>query len=54
MHLTNGAGRPGEIHRVLITHAGDYDLVGDLSRGVADPAAADVLAFLVKELGVQR
>jgi ribosomal protein S12 methylthiotransferase len=37
VHLINGAARPGEIHRVKITHAADYDLVGDLSLGKDDP-----------------
>lgn len=31
--LTNGTARPGDLRTVLVTHAGDYDLVADLSRG---------------------
>ena len=37
VHLINGTAQPGEIHRVKITHAADYDLVGDLSLGQDDP-----------------
>lgn len=37
VHLTNGTAQPGELRRVLITHAGDYDLVGDLSCGRDNP-----------------
>jgi ribosomal protein S12 methylthiotransferase len=37
VHLINGTANPGEIHRVKITHAADYDLVGDLSLGQDDP-----------------
>lgn len=37
VHLINGSAKPGEIHRVKITHAADYDLVGDLSLGQDDP-----------------
>lgn len=37
VHLTNGAAQPGELHKALITHAGDYDLVGDLSLGSDNP-----------------
>ena len=37
VHLTNGAAQVGELRRVLITHAGDYDLVGDLSCGHDNP-----------------
>jgi len=37
VHLTNGTATPGELRRVLITHAGDYDLVGDLSCGDDNP-----------------
>jgi ribosomal protein S12 methylthiotransferase len=37
VHLINGSAQPGEIHRVKITHAADYDLVGDLSLGQDDP-----------------
>jgi ribosomal protein S12 methylthiotransferase len=37
VHLINGSGQPGEIHRVRITHSADYDLVGDLSLGMDDP-----------------
>lgn len=40
VHLTNGSAQAGEIRRVLITHAGAYDLVGDLSRGEEDPQTA--------------
>jgi ribosomal protein S12 methylthiotransferase len=39
VHLINGTASPGEIHRVRITHAADYDLVGDLSLGQDDPLA---------------
>lgn len=41
VHLTNGAAQPGDIRRALITHAGDYDLVGDLSCGAEDPKTAE-------------
>lgn len=37
VHLINGTAQPGEIHSVRITHAADYDLVGDLSLGQDDP-----------------
>lgn len=37
VHLINGTGQIGEIHRVRITHSADYDLVGDLSLGHDDP-----------------
>jgi ribosomal protein S12 methylthiotransferase len=37
VHLINGTAQRGEIHRVKITHAADYDLVGDLSLGQDDP-----------------
>ncbi len=37
VHLINGAASPGDIRRVKITHAADYDLVGDLSLGQDDP-----------------
>ena len=37
VHLVNGTTRPGELRKVLITHAGDYDLVGDLSCGTDSP-----------------
>jgi ribosomal protein S12 methylthiotransferase len=37
VHLINGSGQSGEIHRVRITHSADYDLVGDLSLGMDDP-----------------
>lgn len=37
VHLVNGSGKPGEIRRAMITHAADYDLVGDLSLGRDDP-----------------
>ncbi|HKU42897.1 MAG TPA: 30S ribosomal protein S12 methylthiotransferase RimO [Polyangiales bacterium] len=37
VHLINGTAQPGEIRRVKITHAADYDLVGDLSLGQDDP-----------------
>lgn len=40
VHLTNGTAQPGELRRALITHAGDYDLVGDLSCGGEDPQTA--------------
>jgi ribosomal protein S12 methylthiotransferase len=39
VHLINGAAQPGEIRRVKITHAADYDLVGDLSLGQDTPFA---------------
>lgn len=50
VHLTNGAAQPGELRRVLITHAGDYDLVGDLSCGQdnPDPKAAKKRRLTVK------
>jgi ribosomal protein S12 methylthiotransferase len=41
VHLINGSAQPGEIHKVLITHSADYDLVGDLSRGQDDPLRPD-------------
>lgn len=37
VHLINGEAQPGDIRRVKITHAADYDLVGDLSLGEDDP-----------------
>jgi ribosomal protein S12 methylthiotransferase len=37
VHLINGTAAPGEICRVRVTHAADYDLVGDLSLGQDDP-----------------
>jgi ribosomal protein S12 methylthiotransferase len=37
VHLINGTGQTGEIHRVRITHSADYDLVGDMSLGQDDP-----------------
>jgi ribosomal protein S12 methylthiotransferase len=37
VHLINGSGQPGEIHKVRITHSAEYDLVGDLSLGQDDP-----------------
>ncbi|HKP64049.1 MAG TPA: 30S ribosomal protein S12 methylthiotransferase RimO [Polyangiales bacterium] len=40
VHLINGAAQPGEIRRVKITHAADYDLVGDLSLGLDAPIEA--------------
>jgi ribosomal protein S12 methylthiotransferase len=43
VHLINGSAQPGEIHKVLITHSADYDLVGDLSRGQDDPLRPDGL-----------
>jgi ribosomal protein S12 methylthiotransferase len=44
VHLINGTGQAGEIHRARITHSADYDLVGDLSCGLdaetGEPAKA--------------
>ena len=37
VHLTNGTAQRGDLKRALITHAGDYDLVGDLSCGRDNP-----------------
>jgi ribosomal protein S12 methylthiotransferase len=37
VYLSNGEARPGEMRRVRITHASDWDLVGDLL-GEATPA----------------
>ncbi len=37
VHLINGSAQPGEIRKARITHAADYDLVGDLSLGTDDP-----------------
>jgi ribosomal protein S12 methylthiotransferase len=37
VHLINGSAQVGEIRRVRVTHAADYDLVGDLSLGEDDP-----------------
>ncbi|HEX7479626.1 MAG TPA: 30S ribosomal protein S12 methylthiotransferase RimO [Polyangiales bacterium] len=37
VHLVNGSPKPGEIRKARITHAADYDLVGDLSLGTDDP-----------------
>jgi ribosomal protein S12 methylthiotransferase len=37
VHLLNGTAERGEIRKALITHAADYDLVGDLSCGTDDP-----------------
>jgi len=37
VHLINGTGQAGEIHRVRITHSAEYDLVGDLSLGHDSP-----------------
>jgi ribosomal protein S12 methylthiotransferase len=48
VHLINGAARPGEIHRVKITHAADYDLVGDLSLGKDDPLRPSAAARVAK------
>jgi ribosomal protein S12 methylthiotransferase len=41
VHLINGTAEVGDIRRVRITHAADYDLVGDLSLGEDDPLRPD-------------
>ena len=38
VYLSGGVARPGEIRRVLITQASDYDLVGDLIDGAGEAA----------------
>lgn len=35
--LTNGTAKPGQLRHALVTDAGDYDLVADLSRGHDSP-----------------
>jgi ribosomal protein S12 methylthiotransferase len=45
VHLINGTAQAGELRRVRVTHAADYDLVGDLSLGQDDPLAPPRLAL---------
>jgi ribosomal protein S12 methylthiotransferase len=40
VYLSGGEARAGEIRRVVITQASDYDLVGELCDADADPAVA--------------
>jgi ribosomal protein S12 methylthiotransferase len=40
VYLSGGTARPGEIRRVRITQASDYDLVGELDGGEASELAA--------------
>jgi ribosomal protein S12 methylthiotransferase len=52
VYLANGTGRPGEIRRVLVTDAADYDLMADFIDGPfgrdAPPDAKDPRASKVK------